>query len=175
MPSKQISESGFWPCKALVKLCFGVWRHLKRWILWTRLAGLKFVTPTLFPGRYEFSFDNIFLLGRKPRQATISTPLVPWQSPPLQNKIRLLLNTIILYSQLIIGSGEQPFAVQGPVGEHPERGQSISVRCSPVYLLPNVQPKFLLFGFLASVVQGGSSMIGVGVVPECFFLKIEFL
>jgi len=111
------------------------------------------------------SHSQYLLFGRKPSQATISTTLVPRQSTPLQNKIGLLLNTIILYPQLIIGRVEQPFAVQGPVGEQLERGQLISVRCSAVYLLTNVWQKFLLLGFLASVVGeggGGSSMSRVG-------------
>ncbi len=58
------------------------------------------------------------------------------------------------------------------MGEHPERGQSISVRRSPVYLLWNGSHKFLLLGFLASVVQGGSSMIGIGGSSTMLFKKI---
>jgi hypothetical protein len=50
---------------------------------------------------------------------------------------------------------KQAFAVQGLMGEHPKTGQSISIHCSPMYLLLNVQQKFLLFGFFAFVVQGG--------------------
>jgi len=50
---------------------------------------------------------------------------------------------------------KQPFAVQGPVGEHPKKGQSIYIHCSPMYLLLNIWQKFPLFKILTSIVQGG--------------------
>jgi hypothetical protein len=49
---------------------------------------------------------------------------------------------------------EQPFAVQGLVGEHLESGQSLSVCRSPMHFLSNAWQKNLLFRFLASSVKG---------------------
>ncbi len=58
--------------------------------------------------------------------------------------------------------------------EHPESGQSIFVCCSSMYLLLNVHKKFLSSNFWP-LLLGSSSMIDVGVVPKCFFKKIECL
>ncbi len=68
----------------------------------------------------------------------------------------------------IYTSVEQPFGLQGPVGEHLERGQSTSVCCSPMF-----GENFYCLEFWPLLFKGALIRLLYGVVPECFKKKLS--